>query len=244
VNATATWPGSVKYCTLLASYKIPSTPPPSGLYFIGQQGHAAGATTLTVPITTPNNQGDTITVGAVATAGSVTGVTDTVGNTYSLVQSETAVGGAQIYTFEAYNADIIPLGGSGGGSLVGNTSSTGQYPGTEGDTRAHTATQTDSYFTGAPGGAQTWGYNAQKIYYQNTVKGGGGLGHYPTSFVDGGGFDISGLVTGGCQMWLCYEPYVGSTPATIASELTAFEASVQWWLSKWRPGHHLPGAPE
>lgn len=229
VSATASWSASVKYCTLLTSYKIPSTPPPGGLYGIGTAHAAAGgATTLSIPITTGNSPGDTITVGAVATAGSVTGVTDTAGNVYTLVQSETAIGGAMIYTFEAYNTDAISTGGAVGGSLVGNTSSTGQYPGTESDTRAHAATQTDSYFASAPGGAQTWGYNAQKIYYQQTA---GGLGKYPTSFIDGGGFDITGLVTGGCQMWLCYEPYIGSNATTIASELAAFEASVQWWLN-------------
>lgn len=232
VNATASWISSVKYCALLTSYKIPGTPPPSGLYQIGQASSASGGSAnLSVPISTSNNQGDTITVGAVATTGSVTGVTDTAGNTYSLVQSETAVTGAQIYTFEAYNTDVIPVGGSGGGSLVGSTISTGIYPGTEGDTRQHSATQFDSYFSAAPGGAQTWGNNAQKLYYQNTGTGGSGLGKYPTALVDGGNFDVSPLVTAGCQMWLCYEPYIGSNAATIASELTAFQASVQFWLN-------------
>ena len=226
VNATASWGTSVKFCTLLSSWKIPATPPPSGLYLVGQASSpSGGSTALSVPITTGTSAGDTISVGAVASAGTVTGVTDTSGNTYSLAQSETAVTGAQIYVFEAYNTDPVSPSGGTSGSLVGSTTTTGLYPGTAGDTHQHSAQTFDTY------AGEAFGFAAQKIYYQNTVNGGGGLGRYPTSLVDGSGFDMTPLVTGGCQVWLCYQPYVGSNAGTIASELTAFEASVQFWLN-------------
>ena len=226
VNATTTWGTSVKFCSLLSSWKIPSTPPPSGLYLVGQANAASGgSTSLTVPITTGTTPGDTITVGALASAGTVTGVTDTSGNTYSLAQSETAVTGAQIYVFEAYNTDAVSPSGGTAGSLVGSTTTTGLYPGGAGTSRIGSANQFDTY------AGEAFGLAAEKIYYQNTVNGGGGLGKYPTNMNDPDGFDLTPLVTAGCQMWLCYQPYVGSNATTIASELASFQASVQFWLN-------------
>lgn len=226
VTATASWTATVKSCALMASYEIPTTPPPTGLYMVGEASSAAGSATLTVPITTENSPGDTITVGAIATAGSVTGVTDTAGNVYTLVHSEPGIAGDALYVFEAYNTDVVSASTGRPGSLFGNTTNIGEYPGTLGDTRLHVAQTADSYST------HNMAQTAQKIYYQNTVNGGGGLGKYPTSLVDGSGVQsVSALVSAHCQMWLCYEPYTGTDAATIASELAAFQASVQFWLN-------------
>jgi hypothetical protein len=229
VTATATWPTSVKYCTLLSTFKVPTTPPPTGLYLVGQASSASGSATLSVPITSATSPGDTVTVGVLASAGSVLSVTDTAGNSYSLQRSDTAITGAQIYVFEAYNTTALVPGSGSPGSLVGATTSTGQYPGVLADTRDHAATTYDTY-VGHP-----MAHSAEKVYYQNTVQGGGGLGKYPVPtsghFVDGNGSDITPLVTAGCDMLLCYQPYIGTNAATIASELTAFEASVQAWIS-------------
>jgi hypothetical protein len=214
----------VKYCTLLSSWKIPATPPPSGLYLVGQASAASGgAVTLPVPITTGTSPGDTITVGAVASAGSVTGVTDTAGNTYSLVQSQTAITGAQLYVFESYNTDPISPGSGTTGSLVGNTTTTGLYVGAAGATRQESADTSDGYI-----GANL-GLAAQKVYYQQNAN---GTGKFPTAFQDGGGFDVTSLVvTHGMQIWLCYQPYGLTDPAKIATDLANFETSVQWWLN-------------
>ena len=225
VNATASWTASVKYCTLLASWKVPAAPPPSGLYLVGQASASAGSATLSVPITNGTSPGDTITVGAVATAGSVTGVTDTAGNSYSAISPQVGNAGDQLYVFEAYNTDAISPGGGTAGSLVGCTTTTGLYPGSAGTSRIGSANQFDTY------AGEAFGLAAEKIYYQNTINGGGGLGKYPTNMNDPDGFDLTPLVTAGCQMWLCYQPYVGSNATTIASELASFQASVQFWLN-------------
>ena len=223
VNATASWSASVKFCTLLSSWKIPATPPPSGLYHVGEaSANSGGSTSLSVPVSTATSPGDTISVGVVASAGSVTGVTDSKGNSYSLVQSETAITGAQLYVFEAYNTDALSPTGGTAGSLFGNTTNTGEYPGTLGDTRLHVAQTADSYST------HNMAQSAQKIYYQQNSN---GTGKFPTSLTDGGGQDVSALVTAHCQFWLCYQPYSGTNAATIASDLSNFEASVQFWLN-------------
>ena len=229
VTATATWATSVKFCTLLSTFKVPATPPPSGLYLVGQASSASGSATLSVPITSATSPGDTITVGVLASAGSVLSVTDTAGNSYSLQRSDTAVTGAQIYVFEAYNTDALVPGSGSPGSLMGSTTNIGQYPGVLSDTREHCAVTFDGY-VGHP-----MAHSAEKVYYQNLVQGGGGLGKYPImtagNFKDGNGSDITAMVTSGCQMLLCYQPYIGSNATTIASELSSFQASVQSWIN-------------
>jgi hypothetical protein len=69
-------------------------------YLIGAGNAAGGSTTLVVPVTTPTTAADVFTVGAVASAGTITGVTDSKGNNYTARVSDTA----QTITYE-FTAD-------------------------------------------------------------------------------------------------------------------------------------------
>src|SRR5579859_7278747 len=106
VTATATFPASLSGCLLMSSFIIPS---PSFPYLVGEaQAPSGGSTTLSVPVRGNVAAGDTILVGAAATAGFVSGVTDTAGNTYTQVPgSPVGAVGSKLYTFAAYGADAI-----------------------------------------------------------------------------------------------------------------------------------------
>jgi hypothetical protein len=58
----------------------------------------------TTGLSTSVGAGDTIYVGALATAGTVTGVTDTRGNSYALINSQTAQSGAKLFVFACRNS--------------------------------------------------------------------------------------------------------------------------------------------
>jgi hypothetical protein len=125
------------------------------------------------------------------------------------------------------------------GSLVGATVNIDLPTNTQ-NTHVLSANYFDNCFPSAGGVPQyPFAYSAQKIYYQNNTD---GSGVFPTSFIDGSGNDISGLVSAGCQIWICYQPnpnfpgtggQIGGTSADLANFIT----SVQWWLN-----HHPNGA--
>jgi len=124
-TVTANWTTSVKNVILMTSYKIPAAPPPSGLYLVGQVSAASGTNSLAVPVTTDTAQDDTLSVGVVAESGSVTGVTDTVGNDYALKVSEVVNTGDQLYVYESYGS--LPLSSTGTNAKAGKVGSTTDY---------------------------------------------------------------------------------------------------------------------
>jgi len=85
------------------------------------------------------------------------------------------------------------------------------------------------FFDNVLGSQYRFGYSAQKVYYQG--QSGSGHGHagvYPTAFIDGAGRDITPIVMGGAQIWLCYQPnFTTFSPAEDAN----FVSSVQWWAN-------------
>jgi hypothetical protein len=176
VTATATWGTSVKYCALMTSFQIPSTPPPSGLYLVGQASAAPGGSTqLSVPVTGSITQGDTITVGVLATAGSVTGVSDNAGNSYALVQSETVTPACQLYTFESYNSNPVFSGTSSSSTgKFGNTADYRNYTMPYGATNASPCVFTNIAATASPAGfGSTAPYNGTAIKLSGGTAPGG-----------------------------------------------------------------------
>lgn len=114
-----------------------------------------------------------------------------------------------------------------GGSVVGATVNE-NLPTTTQSTHALAATYFDNCFAAGT----TFAYNAQKVYYQGNGNGSHtNPGDYPvvtpTSFVDGSNQDMTAIVNGGAQIWLCYQPN-GNTSTT---EDNNFKASVQSWVN-------------
>jgi hypothetical protein len=87
------------------------------VYTIGSKAQAASSgPNVVITVATPSSQGDAIIIGASSNAApgdAVTGVTDTQGNTYAPVTSQTA-NGPVVWAYIALNAKALTLTGNGG----------------------------------------------------------------------------------------------------------------------------------